>query len=372
MPQTNTVASPPSPNQLFFSRALTCSEISSRSPDAATLARFTVRSTAPEPFCGKVLPANCASSIRSISVNGVSIGALICTPASSAGTMASVAGNGHSGLVCAAVTRVSVAMPSVSVKAPFSIFGCAASARVGRSSSHSPCTATPCSGIERHSRVHSCRALRSSAPLLRMRCCSCAICSLIALSIIGLTCAGTLTRTPATATELSPSTTCAVRLGSICQFCVSVGRAVIARLPLMSALALNALMLTPIRSATLPPSSLPSASFTAPCALPESAPFTASVPEIGAARPSWFCAPAALMAPRVAVQLMSASCNNCGSGLAALPAKFFGAVRSTTSRIALSGIEIGITSVEVRAPGNAGSGASVGALAATRRGDSES
>jgi hypothetical protein len=40
-----TLASAPNPNQLFFSRAFTRSEIKSRSPAAATLARRTSTST---------------------------------------------------------------------------------------------------------------------------------------------------------------------------------------------------------------------------------------------------------------------------------------------------------------------------------------
>jgi hypothetical protein len=40
-------------NQLFFSRALTSSEIRRRSPDAVTLARSTVTSTGPLPSSGK-------------------------------------------------------------------------------------------------------------------------------------------------------------------------------------------------------------------------------------------------------------------------------------------------------------------------------
>ena len=58
LPQICTLASPPNPNKLFFSLAFTSSEIKSRSPDAAMLARFTVTSTEPEPSSGKVRPAN--------------------------------------------------------------------------------------------------------------------------------------------------------------------------------------------------------------------------------------------------------------------------------------------------------------------------
>ena len=50
------MASPPKPKKLFFSLAFTSSEISRRSPEAATLARFTVTSTEPEPSSGNVRP----------------------------------------------------------------------------------------------------------------------------------------------------------------------------------------------------------------------------------------------------------------------------------------------------------------------------
>src|SRR5947209_14360391 len=100
-----TLASPPKPKKLFFSLAFTSSEISSRSPDAAMLACLTVTSTEPEPSSGKVLPANCASTILLISVKGMSIGTPIVTRPGVGGTMVMVAGNGQVGLVSVGVTR---------------------------------------------------------------------------------------------------------------------------------------------------------------------------------------------------------------------------------------------------------------------------
>ena len=76
-------------------------------------------------------------------------------------------GNGQSGLVCVGVMRVSASMPSVSVTAEASTRGCAAMARVGRSSSHSAgneeAAPPPCIGIERHALAHCILALRSNA-----------------------------------------------------------------------------------------------------------------------------------------------------------------------------------------------------------------
>ncbi len=54
-----------------------------------------------------------------------------------------------------------------------------------------------------------------------------AIWSATVLSISGLTCAGTLTRAPATERLVSPRSTCAARLGSTCQAAPSFGREVI-------------------------------------------------------------------------------------------------------------------------------------------------
>ena len=132
--------------------------------------------------------------------------------------MASVAGNGQSGLVCAGVMRVSASMPSVSVTAEASTRGCAAIARVGFSSSQSDgsdeAAPVPCSGIERQILVHCARAFCSQAGSLRIRACAAASCSSTVLSISGLICAGTLTRAPATVRLVSPRLTCAARLGS--------------------------------------------------------------------------------------------------------------------------------------------------------------
>ena len=79
--------------------------------------------------------------------------------------MAMVAGNGQVGLVSAGVMRVSASMPSVSVTAEASTRGCAAIARVGRSSSHSAGIVepapVPCSGIERQALAHCTRAFCS-------------------------------------------------------------------------------------------------------------------------------------------------------------------------------------------------------------------
>ncbi len=92
--------------------------------------------------------------------------------------MAIVAGNGQSGLVSISVTRVSASMPSVSVTADASTRGCAAIARVGRSSSQSGGTEVapvPCSGIERQALAHCARAFCSNAVSLRIRACTAAI-----------------------------------------------------------------------------------------------------------------------------------------------------------------------------------------------------
>ena len=132
----------------------------------------------------------------------MSIGTPMLTRPGVGGMMVMVAGNGQFGLVCTGVMRVSASMPSVSVTAEASTRGCAAIARVGRSSSHSAgsdeVAPVPCSGIERQALAHWIRAFCSSAGSLRIRACATAICSATVLSISGLTCAGTLTRAPAT------------------------------------------------------------------------------------------------------------------------------------------------------------------------------
>ena len=319
------------------------------------LARLTVTSAAPEPSSGKVFPANCASRILLISVKGMSTGTPIATCPGVGGTMAMVAGNGQTGLVSAGVTRVSASMPSVSVTAEASTRGCAAIARVGRTSSHSggivePALA-PCSGIERQALAHCTRAFCSRVGSLRRRVCTSAICSATFLSISGLTCAGTLMRAPAAVRLVSPRLTCAARLGSMRQAAASFGRAVMTTLPLISALALMFLMLMPpICLATLPPSSPPSASPTAPVAFAESEPVTLSVPVSGVASDNTSCAPVAAIGPREAVQPMSAFSRICDIGLSALPLKLRGALRSAASRIADSAIATGAITVERAAP----------------------
>ena len=122
----------PRPNQLLRSVALTRSEISSRSPDAATLARRTVTANDPLLSSGNVLPTNCAVMRRLTSVNGTSIGtAMLTPPCSVCGAISSVAGNGHSGLVSVGTIRVSASTPISNVTASASIRGCAAIARLG-------------------------------------------------------------------------------------------------------------------------------------------------------------------------------------------------------------------------------------------------
>ena len=193
------------------------------------------------------------------------------------------------------------------------------------------------------------------------------------LSITGFICAGTLTRAPATDRLVSPKFTCAARLGSMRQFAASCGRAVIATLPLISALALSVLMLMlPICLAALPPSRPPSTSPTAPVTFDDSDPVTFSVPVSGVASDSTSCAPVAVIGPRDAVQPMSAFCRICSTGLSALPAKLRGAPRSAASRIAVSAIATGAMMLEMRgAGGSGGNSTSTGAVNAPR-GDSQS
>ena len=132
-----TVASAPSPNQLLVSLALTRSEISSRSPAAARLEASTVTWPGALPVSGKVLPLSCNSITRLSSVNGTSIGTPSFTlPWSVAATRSSRAGNGQSGLVALGTMRVSACTPSVRITQSARIFGCAANARVGLTSSH--------------------------------------------------------------------------------------------------------------------------------------------------------------------------------------------------------------------------------------------
>src|SRR5205085_12302091 len=100
-------------NQLFFSLALTNSEISRRSPEGETVADLTVTATGALPSSGNVRPFNCALMILFTSVKGRSIGTPTFTlPLSSGGTICRAAGNGQSGLVEDGVTRVCASMPS--------------------------------------------------------------------------------------------------------------------------------------------------------------------------------------------------------------------------------------------------------------------
>src|SRR4051812_5436499 len=133
--------------------------------------------------------------------------------------------------------------------------------------------------------------------------------------------------------------------------------------PLISAEALTFLMLMlPICLAALAPSRPPSTSPTAPVTFEDSAPVMLSVPDSGVAKVRTSPAPLAEIGPRTAVQLMSAFCNSCSTGLAALPAKLRGVPRSAASRIAPSVIATGAMMVEVRgAAGRGGNSTSTGA-----------
>ena len=188
------------------------------------------------------------------------------------------------------------------------------------------------------------------------------------LSIKGLTCAGTLTRAPATETLVSPSVTSAARFGSRYQAAASLGREVKVTLPLISALALSDLMFTlPICLATLPPINAPSASPTAPVAFDDSEPVTLSFPVSGVASDSTSWPPVTAIGPREAVQPRSAFCRICDAGLSALPAKVRGAARSAASRMAVSAIATGARMNEMRgAGGSAGNSTSAGAGTAPR------
>ena len=331
------------------------------------MACFTVTATGPDPSSGKVRPANCASTILLISVKGTSIGTPITTPPGDGGMMSILAGNGQLGLVSAEVMRVSASMPSVTVTAEASTLGCIAIARFGLSSSQSggkvEPAPVPCSGMERQALAHCVRAFCSKLRSLRTRASTAVTCSATVLSIRGLTCAGTLTRAPATTRLVSPSVTCAARFGSRCQAAASFGREVKVTVPLISALALSDLMFTlPICLATLPPSTPASASPTAPVAFDDSEPVTLSFPVSGVASDSTSWPPVATIGPREAVQPMSAFCRICDTGLSALPAKLWGAARSAASRIAVSAITTGASTKErFDTGGNGGSSTSSGA-----------
>ncbi|MGY3220980.1 hypothetical protein ACVIM5_001587 [Bradyrhizobium sp. USDA 4512] len=116
-------------------------------------------------------------------------------------------------MVCASVIRVSASIPIVRISEDTSTFGCAAIARVGRSSSHiggiEVVPPVPCSGIERQALAHCVRALFWNTGSLCNRASTTEIWSATALSMTGLTWAGTLMRTPAVDRLVSPRLTCA-------------------------------------------------------------------------------------------------------------------------------------------------------------------
>ncbi|MGY3075425.1 hypothetical protein ACVWZZ_001796 [Bradyrhizobium sp. LM6.10] len=299
------------------------------------------------------------------------------TPVPVGGTIEILSGNGQSGLVGVAVTRVSSSRPISRVTACASTRGCAAMARIGFISSQSDGSAAeepePCSAIERQALAHCTFAFSRSEGSLRMRSETMLICSPTFLSISGFTCAGTLTLAPATLRLVSPRLTWAPRLGSRCQLAASFGREVTTTLPLISALAFRFLMLTaPIRFAASPPSTLPSASPSAPVAFDDSEPVTFSLPLSGVEIVSTSLSPAADIGPRTADQPMSASCRICEIGFSALPAKLRGAAFSACSRIADSAMATGATTIELFATGGSGGNCATGGAEFVARGDSQS
>ncbi len=151
------------------------------------------------------------------------------------------------------------------------------------------------------------------------------------------------------------------------------GRAVMATLPLISALALSFLMLTlRICLPTLSPSRAPSASPTAPVAFADSEPVTLSLPVSGVDSDSVSWAPVAVIGPREAVQPISASCSSCEAGLSALPVKVRCAPRSTASRIAESAITTGAITTEARGAGRSGGNSTSTGARTTPRGATQS
>ena len=101
--------------------------------------------------------------------------------------------------------RVSASTPSVRITQSARIFGCAAKARVGLTSSHrfgAPAEACP-SEIERHIWPHCLRAAFSSEGSLRSLLARLPICSLTVLSSSGFTSLETLSLIPATVTPPS-------------------------------------------------------------------------------------------------------------------------------------------------------------------------
>src|SRR5215510_3572955 len=307
-PQTWIVASAPSPNQLFFSLALTRSDISRRSPDAATFTFCTVAAKALLLSSGNVFPFSCTSSKRFTSVNGMSIGTAILTrPRSICGTSSSCAGNGQSGLVSLGTMRVSACTPMVTVSAVSLIQGWPAKARVGRNSSHRlgmPDAAVP-REIERHILAHSRLAAISRKGSSRTRACSAATCSLTLRSTSGLISFETLSLAPRTESDASPSATWATRLGSIRQAGSSAGREVTVTLPRMSARWSNVFSVRFCRPCPRPPSRLPIAPVRLPAWL-ASWPVARNVPFSAVEITSASGLPVTASGPRPMVQPISA------------------------------------------------------------------
>ena len=144
----------------------------------------------------------------------MSIGTPMLTPPGVGGMMEILSGNGQSGLVCAEVMRVSASMPSVTVTAdastlrlrPRSRGSAAAPATAAAASKPRRCLAAGSSG--RPWPIAPARSARTAGSL-RIRAATASIWSATVLSISGLTCAGTLTRAPATERLVSPRLTCA-------------------------------------------------------------------------------------------------------------------------------------------------------------------
>ena len=114
------------------------------------------------------------------------------------------------------------------------------------------------------------------------------------------------------------------------------------------------------------------ASPTAPVAFADSEPVTLSVPVIGVDSDSTSCAPVAVMAPREAVQPMSAFCRICDTGFSALPVNVRCAAWSAASRIADSAIATGAITTEERGAGGSGGNSTSTGGATLPRGASQS
>ena len=145
---------------------------------------------------------------------------MLTLPWSRPSTRSSRCGNGQSGLVSAGTMRVSACTPTVRITQSVRIFGCAAKARVGLTSSQrsgAPGAALP-SGIERHivRPLLARRDLQRRSP--RSLFDRLPICSLTVLSSSGFTSLETLSLMPATLMPPSASATWPDRLGSIRQF----------------------------------------------------------------------------------------------------------------------------------------------------------